>query len=182
MIIRNACACQASTLSPVGTRTPNGYSDPEMARKTTKNNTTRPKRSSSTTARGHERTRADHARELAEDYVELIDDLITEKKEARAVDIAKHLGVSHVTVTNTVARLKRDGLVTSEPYRSIFLTSKGRKLAEHARSRHTLVLDFLIALGVPGKDADTDAEGIEHHLSPSTLTAMQKFLESRETI
>lgn len=151
-----------------------------MAKNTTKSDIVRTKRSSATTAKRHERTRADHARELAEDYVELIDDLITEKNEARAVDIAKHLGVSHVTVTNAIARLKRDGFVTSEPYRSIFLTDKGRKLAAHARARHTLVLDFLLKLGVPRKDAETDAEGIEHHLSPSTLSAMQAFLDHKD--
>ena len=67
------------------------------------------------------RTRADHSRELAEDYVELIDELITEKGEARAVDLADRLGVSHVTVSRTVRRLMRDGYVSAEPYRSIFL-------------------------------------------------------------
>ncbi len=143
---------------------------------TTRNRTTR---SSAATAKGHKRTRADHARELAEDYVELIDDLINEKNEARAVDIARHLGVTHVTVTNAINRLKREGLVTSEPYRSVFLTDKGRKLAAEARKRHTLVLEFLLALGVPDHDAETDAEGIEHHLSPSTLAAMRAFLDQR---
>jgi len=122
-----------------------------------------------------ERTRADHATELAEDYVELIADLIKETGEARSVDIASRLGVTHVTVTNTVSRLKRDGLVTSEPYRSIFLTGKGKKLAAAARERHDLVVDFLTALGVPPEDAEIDAEGIEHHISASTIEAMRRF-------
>lgn len=123
-----------------------------------------------------QRTRDDHANELAEDYVELIDDLIRDTGEARAVNIAQHLGVSHVTVTNSIARLKRDGLVTSERYRSIFLTPAGKRLADKVRQRHQLVLDFLRALGVPAKHAETDAEGIEHHLSPATLDAMKRFL------
>ena len=128
-------------------------------------------------ARGHQRIRQDHARELAEDYVEIIDDLIRDTGEARAVDIAARLGVTHVTVTNAVARLKRSGLVTSEPYRSIFLTREGKRLAETSRRRHQLVLDFLLALGVPAKDAEPDAEGIEHHLSASTIQAMKRFLD-----
>ncbi|MFQ5491238.1 MAG: manganese-binding transcriptional regulator MntR [Phycisphaerae bacterium] len=127
------------------------------------------------TTRGYQRTRADHARELAEDYVELIDDLIAETGEARAVDIADRLGVSHVTVTKTIARLKRDRMVTAQPYRSIFLTPAGKKLAELARKRHALVLAFLLKLGVPKKDAEADAEGIEHHISPGTLNAMKRF-------
>lgn len=130
-----------------------------------------------TAAHGHRRTRMDHAQELAEDYVELIDDLIQKCGEARAVDIARHLGVTHVTVTKSIARLQNEGLVTSAPYRSIFLTEKGRLLARRARERHRLVLDFLIALGVPRNDAEIDAEGIEHHISPRTLDAMKRFLK-----
>lgn len=129
-------------------------------------------------ANGHRRTRQDHALELAEDYVELIDDLIRRCGEARAVDIARHLGVTHVTVTKSIARLRSEGLVTSAPYRSIFLTDKGRQLARRARDRHRLVVDFLLALGVPRADAEVDAEGVEHHLSARTLDAMRRFLQA----
>lgn len=123
------------------------------------------------------RVRDDHASETAADYVELIDDLISKQGEARAVDIAAHLGVTHVTVTKTVQRLQREGLVTSQPYRSIFLTEAGRDLAEESRMKHLIVLDFLKALGVPPEIAETDAEGIEHHVSEATLSAMARFLQ-----
>ena len=134
------------------------------------------RRPSAVAAVGHRRTRSDHAAEIAEDYVELIDDLIRETGEARAVDLARHLGVTHVTVTKTIERLGKQGLVTSAPYRSIFLTDAGRKLAAYTRQRHKTVLDFLVALGVPKRDAEADAEGIEHHISPKTLAAMKRFL------
>lgn len=123
-----------------------------------------------------QRTREDHSRERAEDYVELIDALIREKGEARAVDMAERLGISHVSVSRTVQRLKREGYVTMEPYRSIFLTESGTTLARQARERHALVLQFLVAIGVPEEVADTDAEGIEHHVSDQTLEAMRRFL------
>lgn len=123
-----------------------------------------------------ERTRSDHAAETAADYVELIQDLIDEHGEARAADIASRLGVSHVTVSKTVQRLQRDGLVTTQPYRSIFLTDAGRELAERMRAKHQTVLGFLLALGVPEPVAETDAEGIEHHVSDETLAAMERFL------
>jgi DtxR family manganese transport transcriptional regulator len=126
-----------------------------------------------------ERTRQDHSLETAEDYVELIQRLIAEKGEARAVDLAERLGVSPVTVGKTVKRLVREGYVKTEPYRSIFLTSKGRKLAEASERRHAIVLEFLVALGVPPKTAENDAEGIEHHVSERTLDAMQSFLAQR---
>ena len=121
------------------------------------------------------RTRQDHSRENAEDYVELIDALIRETGEARAVDLAERLGVTHVTVSKTIQRLQREGLVTSQPYRSIFLTDEGQKIAQASRARHTLVLEFLRALGVSEQTAEADAEGIEHHVSKETLEAMRRF-------
>lgn len=127
-------------------------------------------------ANGHKRIRADHAGELAQDYVELIDQLIRDTGEARAVDLAKRLGVTHVTVVRTIARLKDEGLVKSEPYRSIFLTDEGRRLAAQARQRHGTVVQFLLQLGVPKDVADADAEGIEHHVSRKTLEAMRRFI------
>src|SRR5262245_57706904 len=84
--------------------------------------------------------------EMAEDYVELIADLIDKKGEARVVDLAECLGVSKPTVNGAIQRLQRDGLVSSEPYRSIFLTEKGRSLAASFRERHRIVRDFLIAM------------------------------------
>ena len=130
------------------------------------------------TATGFRKTREAHARELAEDYVELIDDLITEFGEARLVDIAERMGVSHVTANKTVGRLQRDGLVQKRPYRAIFLTPAGQELAKSVRKRHQIVLDFLCAVGVPRAQAGIDAEGIEHHISEVTLAAMAKFLKS----
>lgn len=124
-----------------------------------------------------QRTRQDHSLETAEDYVELIARLIEEKGAARGVDLAERLGVSPVTVGKTIKRLVREGFVKAEPYRNVFLTDKGRRLAESSRERHSIVLDFLVALGVPEKSAEADAEGIEHHVSKHTLDAMRRYLK-----
>ncbi len=121
------------------------------------------------------RVRGDHALETAADYVELLQDLIHERGEARVSDVAARLGVSHVTVSKTIQRLQREGLVTTLPYRSIFLTDAGKALAEQSRTKHRIVLDFLLALGIPSDVAEIDAEGIEHHVSNDTLTAMDAF-------
>ena len=125
------------------------------------------------------RVREAHQTEVAEDYVELIADLIEETGEARVVDLAGRLGVSNATVNNTIQRLQRDGLVTSKPYRSIFLTTEGKELAAMARERHGIVRDFLIMLGVDPAIADADAEGIEHHVSDATLNAFREHLRSK---
>ncbi len=125
------------------------------------------------------RTRREHAMETAQDYVEAIADLTASQGEARAVELARRLGVSHVTVIRTVARLQRDGYVATQPYRSIFLTDKGAELAEESRRRHEIVLVFLRSLGVPELIAQTDAEGIEHHVSPETLAAFERHTAKR---
>jgi DtxR family transcriptional regulator, manganese transport regulator len=117
---------------------------------------------------------------LTEDYVELIADLIAVHGEARATVGAKRLGVTHPTALKSIARLKREGLATSRPYRGIFLTDAGQALAERVRARHRLMVELLRAVGVPAEAAEADAEGMEHHASEATLTAFARFLEARK--
>ncbi|MFM8748116.1 MAG: manganese-binding transcriptional regulator MntR [Aestuariivirga sp.] len=122
------------------------------------------------------RIRSDHQSELAQDYVELIADLIDETGEARGSDVALRLGVANATVVKTLRRLQDAGLVTQEPYRAIFLTGEGWKMAEDGRRKHKIVESFLLALGVSTDTARIDSEGIEHHVSDETLRAMARFL------
>jgi DtxR family transcriptional regulator, manganese transport regulator len=132
-----------------------------------------------TQARRFGKARLAQATALSEDYVELVADLLATMGEARPTDIARRLGVSHATAIKTISRLKREGLVTARPYRGVFLTKSGDVLAGRARGRHRLVVDVLLALGVPAEAAEADAEGIEHHVSEATLEAFEQFLKSR---
>ena len=127
-------------------------------------------------ARRFGQARTARAAALHEDYVELIADLLAAGGEARTTDLARRLGVSHPTANKAIARLKRDGLATAQPYRGVFLTDAGQALADRVRARHRLVVDLLRALGVPAEDAELDAEGIEHHVSAATLAAFARFL------
>jgi DtxR family transcriptional regulator, manganese transport regulator len=129
-----------------------------------------------TQARRFGKTRSAQSGALLEDYVELISDLLTASGEARPTDVARRLGVSHPTAIKTISRLKREGLATGRPYRGIFLTEKGQKLAARVRARHRLVVDILMAIGVPAEAAESDAEGIEHYVSETTLAAFAEFL------
>jgi DtxR family transcriptional regulator, manganese transport regulator len=132
-----------------------------------------------TQARRFGQARAARSATLVEDYVELIADLHAVHGEARATEIAKRLGVAHPTALKTIARLKREGLVTSRPYRGVFLTESGAALAERVRARHRLIVDTLCAIGVPPEAAESDAEGMEHHASEATLAAFARFLNAR---
>ena len=116
---------------------------------------------------------------LQEDYVELISDLLTNGGEARPTDIARRLGVAHATAIKTIGRLKREGLAVAKPYRGVFLTEAGESLAAKVRARHRVVVDLLLAIGVPFESAEADAEGIEHHVSDTTLAAFARFLARR---
>jgi len=130
----------------------------------------------------HERfTRARVAQSMAvlEDYAEMIDDLAKQMGEARITDIAARMGVTHPTATKAVARLKREGLAMSRPYRGVFLTEAGAAMAARVRMRHRVVVDLLVAVGVPQDTAEIDAEGLEHHVSEDTLKAFEAFLARR---
>ena len=124
-----------------------------------------------------ERVREAHQMENAEDYVELIADLIEVNGEARVVDLAKRFGISHATVNKTIARLKKENLVIAQPYRSLFLTEEGKKLAQSCKERHIIVVEFLKSIGVSDEVAEMDAEGVEHHVSAETLEAFQKYID-----
>ena len=79
-------------------------------------------------AKSYIHTRKVHKSELAEDYVELIEDLIIKEGEARIVDIADHLGISKATANQTINRLVKKGFLISKPYRAIRLTKKGENI------------------------------------------------------
>ena len=127
----------------------------------------------------HRRTRDDHAAETAEDYVEAVEELAEQTGRCRLIDLARHFGVSHVTVNKIITRLQREGLVETEPYGPISLTASGQQLAQTSRRRHQIVYDFLLAIGVSECAAEIDAEGIEHHVGPETLACLEKFNASR---
>ena len=131
-------------------------------------------------AEGFQQVRQAHRQELAEDYVELIDDLLRDGGEARQVDIAARLGVAQPTVARMLKRLDAQGLVALRRYRGIALTDAGRLLAESSRRRHQLCESVLLALGVGRDAARRDAEGMEHHVSEETLQAFSRFLARRQ--
>jgi DtxR family manganese transport transcriptional regulator len=123
-----------------------------------------------------ESTRRAHKDETAEDYVEAIAQLIEERGVARVGALAELMGVSHVTVSKIITRLQSEGLVTTQPRHPIELTDAGRDMAAAAIEKHKVVLGFLLSIGVPEQQAQIDAEGIEHHVSPETLAALRRVI------
>ena len=108
-----------------------------------------------------------------EDYLERILELINSKGYARVVDIASGLKISQASVTNMVQRLDAEGLLKYEKYRGLALTTAGEQLARNITDRHHLLTDFLKLLGLDDQVIYHDVEGMEHHISPPTLKAIE---------
>ena len=109
---------------------------------------------------------------VVEDYLERILELIDSKGYARVIDIATALKISQASVTNMVQRLDAEGLLKYEKYRGLILTAAGKKLARRIAQRHKLLTEFLKLLGLEDRVIHQDVEGLEHHISPSTLRAI----------
>ena len=125
----------------------------------------------------YSKIRSQNKNEILEDYVEAIQEISEIKGDVKNADLAIHFSVSQATVNKNLKRLISYNLAKSEPYRSIFLTNEGKKLASISKQKHQIVYNFLIKLGVTKKIAQFDSEGIEHHVSEETLKLMKKFSE-----
>ncbi|HEY3898221.1 MAG TPA: transcriptional regulator MntR [Chthoniobacter sp.] len=112
-----------------------------------------------------------------EDYLERILELINTKGYARVVDIAEGLKISQASVTNMVQRLDAEGLLKYEKYRGLALTTAGEALARNITQRHQLLTDFLKLLGLDDEVIYHDVEGMEHHISPPTVRAIEALTE-----
>ena len=83
--------------------------------------------------------------------------------------------MAHATAIKTIGRLKREGLAVAKPYRGVFLTRPGRTLRQGAGAASGGGRSAA-GVGVPSEARELDAEGIEHHVSDTTLAAFARFL------
>ena len=111
-----------------------------------------------------------------EDYLEVIYELVKQKGYATTVDISTFLNVSSPSVTKMTQRLDETGYLKYEKYRRIRLTEEGVRIAQNIRNRHALLAEFFKMIGVDEESANSDAEGIEHHLHPETIKRLEDFM------
>lgn len=115
-----------------------------------------------------------------EDYLEQIHNLIESKGYARVVDIAQNLGISQASVTNMIQKLDAEGYLVYERYRGVTLTAEGRRVGQAIAKRHDVLTRLLAGFGLDAETVHRDVEGMEHHISKSTLKVLTLILEELE--
>ena len=116
-------------------------------------------------------------KESGEMYLESIYVLCNTKAQVRSIDIAEHMNYSKPSVCRAVRLLKNDGFITVDKKGYISLTDAGIERANKIFERHTVLTDFLIALGISKETADNDACRMEHIISEETFNALKNHLK-----
>jgi DtxR family Mn-dependent transcriptional regulator len=113
-----------------------------------------------------------------EDYLELILNLKEENTVVRVRDIAKGMNVKMPSVTSMLNTLAKKDLIHHEKYEYVDLTAQGLKKAKEAQHKHAILFNFLKdVLKVNPRQADIDACGMEHAISPTTLKKLVNFID-----
>jgi len=110
-------------------------------------------------------------------YLETIYILSQNKSYVRAIDVGEHLGYSKPSVSRAMSILKKDGYVLVDADGAITLTESGMEIARTMYTRHTVLSEMLMRLGVDEKTATEDACRIEHVISEESFLAVKKHLE-----
>jgi DtxR family transcriptional regulator, Mn-dependent transcriptional regulator len=102
-----------------------------------------------------------------EDYLLTIYTLSSEGRSVIAARLADALEVAPPTVTATLQRMARDGLVEVNHRKEVVLTPGGHEHAERMVRRHRLAERLLVdILGVDWADVHEEAHRFEHAISP----------------
>ncbi|KAF5070466.1 Transcriptional regulator MntR [anaerobic digester metagenome] len=112
-----------------------------------------------------------------EDYLEAMYSLEQEQGTIRVKDVAETLGVKPPSVVEAVKKLSKMNMVSYERYGTIKLKEDGLKIAKEVNSRHQLLKNFLLIMGVDGEIAEKDACAMEHVMDVSTISKLRKFVE-----
>jgi Mn-dependent DtxR family transcriptional regulator len=111
--------------------------------------------------------------ESAENYLETILMLKKRNGYVRSIDIAEELDFSKPSVSVAMKNLRENGYIGIDENGHITLQEKGLEIAEKIYERHTLLSEWLIALGVTPKTALEDACRIEHVISAESFAAIK---------
>ena len=117
--------------------------------------------------------------ESAENYLETILILLNRKGAVRSIDIVNELGYSKPSVSIAMKNLRENGYIEMGQEGFISLLPPGREIAERIYERHTLLSDWLTALGVNPSVAAEDACRMEHMISAESFEAIKKHAQQK---
>ena len=109
-------------------------------------------------------------------YLETIYILSQNSAFVRAIDVGEQLGFTKPSVSRAMSILKKDGYVNVADG-AITLTETGLAIAKTMYTRHTVLSQMLMELGVDEETATEDACRIEHVISEKSFAAVQAHLE-----
>jgi len=115
--------------------------------------------------------------ESGEMYLESIYRLSQTLQNVRSIDISEYMGYSKPSVSRAVNLLKSAGYIVMDEDNFITLTETGLQIAEKIYSRHTVLTELLIRLGVSETTAAEDACRMEHTISDETFDAIKRHVE-----
>ncbi|MFN8521875.1 MAG: metal-dependent transcriptional regulator [Chloroflexota bacterium] len=110
----------------------------------------------------------DHSKpsQTIEDYLGLMHYMTRDGVPIIGARLAERLGVAPPTVTATLQRMVRDGLITMDSHKVVSLTEEGRELAESLVRRHALAERLLTdILGLGWSESHEEAHMVEHVIS-----------------
>ena len=114
--------------------------------------------------------------ESGEMYLESILILSRTKGAVRSIDISQHLGYSKPSVSRAVGLLRSGGYILVDEDGHITLTDSGKAVAEKILSRHAVLTELLVRLGVDRQTASADACKMEHVISDETFQAIKNHI------
>ena len=107
--------------------------------------------------------------ESAEDYLETILILKERQGMVRSIDIVREKDFSKPSVSVAMKRLRENGYIAMDAEGYLTLLPPGEEIAQRIYTRHKLLTEFLVSLGVTPEVAAADACKIEHDLSDETF-------------
>ena len=112
-----------------------------------------------------------------EDYLEIICNYESTKKQIKAIDISKELHVSRASVTEALKKLSDKGLVNYGRYETISLTEEGKSIAQKVVSKHAVLQQFFEQiLGLSSEEASYNACKIEHVITDNAFAEISKLV------
>lgn len=119
---------------------------------------------------------------VVEDYLEQIYVMQQNGQKVIGARLAERMHTAVPTVTETIKRMTREGLISQDPHKEVRLTDTGRQEAESLVRRHALSERLLTdILGLSWVEAHAEAHKFEHIISPKVEARLMVLLGNPNT-